>query len=217
MAVITDVVIVAVLLAGIVLGARRGLLQSLAGVVVVVVALFCAAWVARRFADPVAQWLQPILERTLTSKIQNQTPATASAGDMLQLFGFSGRSLTELIETVTAQAIQTGRTLLEEVVGSVIHSIAYALLYVVSFFIIYLLLKLLLKPLDLASKKLPGVRTLNGLGGAVLGFVEALLLLYLVVWGLRKLQLVITPQLIEESMFLKIFVNYSPISLITSL
>jgi len=216
MAVITDVVIVAVLLAGIVLGARRGLLQSLAGVIVVVLAFFCAAWVARHFADPVARWLQPILEQTLTSKIQSQTPATASAGDMLQLFGFSGRSLTELIEAVTARAIQTGRTLLEEVVGSVIHSIAYALLYVLSFFVIYLLLKLLLKPLDLASK-LPGLRTLNGLGGAALGFIESALLLYLVVWALRKLQLVITPQLIEESMFLKIFVNYSPISLITSL
>lgn len=216
MAVIADVVIAAVLLAGIVLGARRGLLQSLAGVVIVVVAFFCAAWVARRFADPVAQWLQPILEQRLTRKIENQSVSTASAGDMLALFGFTGRSLTELVKTVTDQAIQTGRTLLEEVVGSVIHSIAYTVIYILAFLVLYLALKLLLKPLDLASK-LPGLRTLNGLGGAALGFTEALLLLYLAVWVLQKLQLIITPQLLEESMFLKFFVNYSPISLITSL
>ena len=123
---------------------------------------------------------------------------------------------TELVETVTNRAIETGRTLLEEVVGSVVHSIAYAVLYLLSFLALFLVLKLLLKPLDLASR-LPGLRTLNGLGGAALGLVEATLLLYVAVWVLRKFQLVITPQLIEESMLLRIFTDYSPISLITSL
>jgi len=101
-------------------------------------------------------------------------------------------------------------------VGSVVHSIAYAVLYLLSFLVLFLVLKLLLKPLDLASR-LPGLRTLNGLGGAALGLVEATLLLYVAVWVLRKFQLVITPQLIEESMLLRIFTDYSPISLITSL
>ncbi len=216
MAVITDVVIVVVLLAGIVLGAKRGLLQTVAGVAIVVAALFCAAWVAGKFADPVAQWLQPILEQKLAEKIHSHAASNASAGDMLALFGFSGQTLVELVKTVTEQAIQTGKTLLEEVVGSVIHSIAYAAIYVISFLLLQLILRLLLKPLDLASK-LPGLRTLNGLGGAALGFVEALLLLYFAVWALQKLQLVITPQLIEESMFLKLLINYSPIDLIASL
>ena len=216
MAVIVDVVIVAVLLTGIVIGARRGFLQSVAGVAVVIAALFCAAWVARRFADPVAQWLEPILAKAIQEKIETQSTSSASAGEMLSLLGFSGRNLTELVETVTHRAIETGRTLLEEVVGSVVHSIAYAVLYLLSFLALFLVLKLLLKPLDLASR-LPGLRTLNGLGGAALGLVEATLLLYVAVWVLRKFQLVITPQLIEESMLLRIFTDYSPISLITSL
>ena len=216
MAVIVDVVIVAVLLTGIVIGARRGFLQSVAGLAVVIAALFCAAWVARRFADPVAQWLEPILAKAIQEKIETQSTSSASAGEMLSLFGFSGRNLTELVETVTHRAIETGRTLLEEVVGSVVHSIAYAVLYLLSFLALFLVLKLLLKPLDLASR-LPGLRTLNGLGGAALGLVEATLLLYVAVWVLRKFQLVITPQLIEESMLLRIFTDYSPISLITSL
>ena len=64
MAVIADVVIVAALLTGIVLGARNGLLQSLAGVIVTVVAFLGAVWLANRFAEPVAQWLRPILEQS---------------------------------------------------------------------------------------------------------------------------------------------------------
>ncbi len=216
MAVIVDVVIVAVLLAGIVLGARRGLLRSVAGVAVVIIALFCAAWVARHFAEPVAKWMEPLLEEQITRKIERNTAANASAGDMLSLFGFSGKALTDLVETVTERAVQTGKTLLEEVVGSVVQTIAYAVLYVLSFIAVFILLKLLLLPLDLATK-LPGLRALNGLGGAVLGLVESALLLYVAVWALRKLQLVITPQLVEESMLLKIFIDYSPITLITSL
>ena len=216
MAVIVDVVIVAALLTGIVLGARNGLLQSLAGVIVVVVAFLAAIWLAGRFADPVAQWLQPILEQRLADKIQSKPVSTASAGDMLALFGFSGRTLVDLAKTVTEQALQTGRSLLDEVVGSVIHSIAYAAICVLSFLVLLLVLRLLIKPLELATK-LPGLRTLNGVGGAALGFIESLLLVYLAVWALQKLQLIITPQLIEESMFLKLFVNHSLISLITSL
>ncbi len=216
MAVIADVVIVAALLTGIVLGARNGLLQSLAGVIVTVVAFLGAVWLANRFAEPVAQWLRPILEQRLAEKIQSKPVSTASAGDMLALFGFSGRTLLDLAETVTEQALQTGRSLLNEVVDSVIHSIAYAAICVLSFLVLLLVLRLLIKPLELATK-LPGLRTLNGVGGAALGFIEALLLVYLAVWALQKLQLVITPQLIEESMFLKLFVNHSLISLITSL
>ena len=216
MAVIADVVIVAALLTGIVLGARNGLLQSLAGVIVTVVAFLGAVWLANRFAEPVAQWLRPILEQRLAEKIQSKPVSTASAGDMLALFGFSGRTLLDLAETVTEQALQTGRSLLNEVVDSVIHSIAYAAICVLSFLVLLLVLRLLIKPLELATK-LPGLRTLNGVGGAALGFIEALLLVYLAVWALQKLQLIITPQLIEESMFLKLFVNHSLISLITSL
>ncbi len=216
MAVIVDVVIAAVLIAGIVFGACRGLLKSVAGVVIVIVALFSAAWIAQHFADPVAEWLEPIIKEEITEKIEKKTTANASAGDMLSLFGFSGKGLTQMIETVTKRAIQTGKTLLEEVVGSVVHSIAYAILYILSFLLLYILLKLLLKPLDLATK-LPGLRALNGLGGAALGLIEAALLLYVTVWAMRKIQIIITPQLIEESMLLRIFTDYSPISLITSL
>ncbi|MBE6990190.1 MAG: CvpA family protein [Ruminococcaceae bacterium] len=216
MAVIADIVIVAVILAALFLGARQGLLQSLAGLIVVVAAFFGAAWLARMLADPVAQWLQPLLEQKLSEHLQGQSASAASADEMLSVFGFSGQSLVELAQNVTRQALETGRTLLETVVGSVIHSVAYAVVYLVSFILLLIVLTLLIKPLELATK-LPGLRTLNGLGGALLGFIKGVLLVYLLVWGLQKLQLVITPQLVEESMLLPIFVNNTPISLITSL
>ena len=82
--------------------------------------------------------------------------------------------------------------------------------------VLLLVLSLLIKPLELATK-LPGLRTLNALGGGLLGLIKGLLLVFFAVWVLRKLQLLITPQLMEESMFLPFFVNNSPLSLLTGL
>ena len=60
MALIADLLIAAALLAAVVIGARRGLLRSLTGLVVVVLAFVLASWAADRLADPVAQKLSPI-------------------------------------------------------------------------------------------------------------------------------------------------------------
>ena len=216
MPVIADIVIAAAILLAVYLGARSGLLQSLAGLIVVVASAFGASWTAKALADPVAEWLQPLLSAKLAEQIQSHGAASASAGDMLSIFGFSGQALSRLVESVTATVAETGRSLLEAVVGSVVNSVAYAVVFLVSFLLLLLLLMLLIKPLELATK-LPGLRTLNALGGGLLGLVKGLLLVFFAVWVLRKLQLIITPQLLEESMFLPFFVNNSPLSLLTGL
>ena len=215
MGMLADIVIVVLLAAAIFLGARRGLIRSLAGVVVLVAALFGAAWAARTFSDTVAQWLRPLLEKSLLQRLQTQ-PTTATPGDMLSVFGYSGRSLAELAESVAEQARQTGQSLVSAVVDSVLHSIAYAAVYVAAFLILLVALHLAVKALDLAAK-LPGIRTANGLGGAALGFIKGMLVVFLLVWALQKLQLLLTPKMVEESFLLPFFIHNSPIGLVASL
>ena len=216
MPVIADIIIATVILLAVYLGGRSGLLQSLAGLIVVIASALGAAWSAKTFAEPVSAWLQPLLTEKFTDQIQSHGAASASAGDMLSIFGFNGHALTRLVESVTAQVAATGKSLLETVVGSVVHSVAYAAVFLVTFLVLLLVLMLLIKPLELATK-LPGLRTLNALGGGLLGLIKGILLVFFAVWVLRKLQLLITPQLLEESMFLPFFVNNSPLSLLTGL
>ena len=94
MPVIVDIVIAAAILLAVYLGARSGLLQSLAGVIVVVASGLGASLAAKVLADPVAAWLQPMLTQKLTAQIQSRGAASASAGDMLSIFGFSGQALS---------------------------------------------------------------------------------------------------------------------------
>ena len=81
---------------------------------------------------------------------------------------------------------------------------------------ILLVVWLLLKPLDLAGK-LPLVRTVNALGGALLGFIWAVLLLFAAVWLMQRFNWVVTPELIRDSILLKFFAENNPIGLIAAL
>ena len=144
MALIADLLIAAALLAAVVIGARRGLLRSLTGLVVVVLAFVLASWAAgHRLADPVAQKLSPLVERRIEQKLTRQE--SASAESVLADFGFIGERLQELTQQVVRAAQESGASLLAALSQSVAHSVAYTLVYVVSFVLLLLVLGLLLK------------------------------------------------------------------------
>lgn len=211
---VADLIIAAVLVAALIIGIKQGLLQALAGVAVVVLSFLGAGWAAATFSNLVASWLRPLLQNRIQAKLQGQS--TASAGSMLSQFGFSGNALEQAVRSVAQKALQTGQSLLDAVADSVIHSVAYAVVYVVAFLILLLVLRLVAKSLNLAAE-LPGLKTVNSLGGAVLGLAKGLLLVFFGVWALQKLQLFITPELMEQSALLPFFINNSPITLLASL
>lgn len=220
MAIFVDIFMAACLLLALVLGVRQGFLQSLARVVIVIVALLGAAWLAEHLADPAAKWLEPML----TEKIQQQMDGQAAAADdpslaaagLLETFGFSGEALDKLVESATEKAQEVGQTLLSAVVSTVLRSVAYAVVYLVSFLLLLLLLRLLLAPLHLFTK-LPVVHGINAVMGGALGLVKGALLLFFAVWLLRRLQIWITPELISQTYILRFFAEHSPMELITSL
>ena len=220
MAIFVDIFMAACLLLALVLGVRQGLLQSLARVAIVIVALLGAAWLAEHLADPAAKWLEPML----TEKIQQQMDGQAAAADdpslaaagLLETFGFSGEALDKLVESATEKAQEVGQTLLSAVVSTVLRSVAYAVVYLVSFLLLLLLLRLLLAPLHLFTK-LPVVHGINAVMGGALGLVKGALLLFFAVWLLRRFQIWITPELISQTYILRFFAEHSPMELITSL
>ena len=53
--------------------------------------------------------------------------------------------------------------------------------------------------------------------GGALGLVKGMLLVFLAVWVLQKLQLFITPELVSKTVLLKFFAQNSPIDLIAKL
>lgn len=211
-----DLILLALLLIGLVLGWRQGFVQALTRIIVVVAALLLASWIAGKLAEPAARWLEPILSEKLEQRLTAQGN-TDDAGEMLAAFGFEGDTLSELVDNAVEKAQQAGETLLSAVVSTALKSAAYAVVYVVSFLLLLLLLlRLVLTPLHLFTK-LPVVHGVNALLGGVLGLVKAALLLFLAVWVLQKLQLLVTPELVNKTVLLKFFAQNSPIDLIAKL
>jgi len=213
-AIVADAVIAAVLVLAVVIGARKGLVKSLAGVVMVVVAFIGASFVANAFAEPVAQWLGPVIEESVLEKLAQQESADAQS--LLEQFHFGGESLQQMVDEVMDKVKETGADLLSAVADSVAKSVAYALVYLAAFLVLLLVVWLLLRPVCLVVK-LPILRTVNALGGGALGLVWGALLVFLAVWLLQRFDVYITADMVEKSTLLHFFATNSPLSLLTSL
>ena len=212
--ILADAVIAAVLVLAVVIGARKGLVKSLAGVVIVVTAFIGASFVANAFAEPVAQWLGPVIEESVLEKLGQQESADAES--LLQQFHFGGESLQQMAQEVMDKVKETGMDLLSAVADSVAHSVAYALVYLAAFLVLLLVVWLLLRPVYLVVK-LPVLRTINAVGGGALGLVWGALLVFLAVWLLQRFDVYITTEMVERSTLLRFFATNSPLSLLTSL
>ncbi len=209
-----DIIIIGVLVLCAVIGAYRGLLQSLAGVIIVVAAFLGASLAADALSPAVAEWIGPMVEESIQEKLLQSN--TADVGGMLGNFHFSGGSLQKMTEEIMDKATQTGMSILNAVTESVTHSVAYALTYFISFLILLLLLWLAMKPLKLMTR-LPGLHMLNCIGGGALGLVWGTLLTFLAVWLMLRFDWLLTPEMLKSSPVLRFFAENSPISLLTSL
>ena len=203
---VIDAILAAVLVGLAWLGAKRGLMKSLAGVISVGAAFFGASWCANRFVTPVSRWLEPLLRESIRQKLSGQDGA--DAGELLSAFAFDAHSLEKILEDVAQRVKETGESVFSAVTESVSHSIAYGIVYAAAFIAILLVVWLLLKPV---------VRTVNAWGGALLGFVWAVLLLFAAVWLMQRFNWVVTPELIRDSILLKFFAENNPIGLIAAL
>ena len=219
MPILADLIIIAALVFTTITGARRGLLQSLAGVVIVVVAFFGASWAADQLAQPVAERLGPLIQEHVQQQIQDTLTGQQDAADveeLLQSLRFDGADLEKLVRDVLDRVVNTGQSITDAVSQSVAHSIAHTVVFIVAFLVLLLGLWLLSLPLRLVTR-LPGLHALNALGGGALGLGWGALLLFVAVWAMQRFGWGITDELIEQTWLLKFFARNTPLGLLASM
>ena len=232
--VIIDFTVAAVLLGFAAYGLKRGLFRALAGLVAVIIALVGAGLVAASFSGPAAKLVTPLAAQYIEEKVADAMAEQASRvgqielpehaeesvdadiRDLLSIIGFDedirGELATHVEETVHA----TGATVTAAVVESLAYSFIYGALYILSFLLILLLMKVLIGAMDLVLK-LPGLRALNALGGALIGLIEGALLLFLAVWALRRLGVSFESEALADAHILRIFTANTPLGVLMSL
>ncbi len=226
---IADGLVLAVLLIFACIGARRGLILSLCGLLAFVVAFLGASFAARTLSPVVADALEPkfaaAIEEQLNESIRQQAEAGEAAVlspddvplegvlDALREMGF----YETLINTVD-RAVESGMTAVAAsaaaaVAAAIAQSAAYLILFLLGFFLILLAWRLLSRALDLVAR-LPGLHFLNKTGGALFGLVQGCIILFVAAWLLQFFGQMLPRELVEQTVLLKFFMTTTPFSLL---
>ena len=227
-AVIIDAIVVVLLLAFAIRGARQGLVRALAGLVMVIVALVGAGMIAATFSGPAARLAAPVIQKHITSRVEKamtvQTDAVPEeeAGeeprveDLLALLGLDEDVRSSLADQAEERIRDTGASIVSAVVESMVGSVAYGVLFILSFLLLLLMLHVLVGAMDLVMK-LPLLHGINTLGGGAMGLVEGALVLFLAVWAARRLGISFETEALAEAHILRIFTTNTPLSLLSFL
>lgn len=226
---IADGLVLAVLLIFACIGARRGLILSLCGLLAFVVAFLGASFAARTLSPVVADALEPrfaaAIEEQLNESIRQQAEAGEAAVlspddvplegvlDALREMGF----YETLINTVD-RAVESGMTAAAAsaaaaVAAAIAQSAAYLILFLLGFFLILLAWRLLSRALDLVAR-LPGLHFLNKTGGTLFGLVQGCIILFVAAWLLQFFGQMLPRELVEQTVLLKFFMTTNPFSLL---
>lgn len=214
--VIIDAIAVAVLAGFAILGAWKGLLRTLAGLLVLALSLAGAGIIASALSAPAAKLIVPVIEKRLESRLDEalqqrypgeQPEDQLSVTDMLGLLGIDETQWDALVFRAQDAVRDTGVHLMTAVIGSVAQSMLYGVLYMLSFVLLSIALHLLVRMLD-AVLKLPGLHGL-AVGGGLVGLAEGALLLFLAVWVLRLAGVSFDGQ--EDCRIFRFFITYTPL------
>lgn len=243
-ALIFDGIILVVLLLFALWGRHRGLILSVFSLLALVVSIVGAFWLSNMLTPPVADWVQPMVEKSVVSTVQNALPEDAD--DVLATLSpenidnwsesihtyldEAGIELPEQIESFLAELGEEDLSKLvdassvEELAvsaaGKVVRAVVRIVLFLLAFALIQILWHLLARALDLVSR-LPVLNAMNRLGGFLLGALKGILLLFVIAWLFQwystSVNTVIPAETIEQTYLLKFFLTASPLEFLASL
>lgn len=202
--VMIDLAAVGLLLLFGVLGWKKGLVRTLTELLVVILALVFSSQIARAAAPKIVDAaLRPAayeaietrveelaLEDALDGTIQEGANRLVEAIPVRVIRENALRLLEEQMLPVTAgytktAVLELGRQAVDAVLDGVVRDLLQSVLCTVCFLLLTFLLRALVKILRIVEK-LPGIRQLNELGGALVGLGKGAILVCLGLWVLRR-------------------------------
>ncbi len=219
--VIIDIIIVVILLVSLLRGISKGLILSVVSLVAVVVVFFGARWAADNYSDRLDTVIGPFVanfvDETTTQERVDRGIEYSSAGDAelraaaesiyKKLGVWQGKA-----NTMADDAVESFRANDITFKNAVSARFVSALAYIFAFLIAYLLLNIVFAVIiNLCNVifKLPGLKMLNGIGGAVLGLAVGLLIVFAIAWAARYLSFLLG-DFVGKTKVLKFFAENNP-------
>lgn len=165
MSVLLDVILIAVLAVGVVIGWRRGFIRALRGFVTYIISFAVANSLYRVIAKSIITL--PFLQNMITDVEMPELPANATFMD----------KVSTIVKYISEQTEGPGSQDISETIQAVINNYIAELLaaiigFIVIFLVMVLVLKLLLWILDMVVSRTPIIRQANGLLGCLIGLLN---------------------------------------------
>ncbi len=218
-----DLLLVGVLAFCVWQGFRKGLILTVAGVLIIFIAAFLAGKIAGAYAEPVSEKLYPIMSwladdaideamegKGRVNEIEKTDIAriTEVAKGTFENLGVSELEIEKMIDKVLKNLAIEGQQLQETIGKTALYMVAYALLCLFGFIVCMVGLTLLIHFIA-AIFKLPILHLVDKIGGSAAGALYGILILCAIGWAVRYLGILAGPELVEETTILKLFVNHN--------
>lgn len=193
-AIIIDVIIAAILIAAVLIGTRKGLFLSLAGIMIFLLALVGANIGAKSLSVPLADQLTPKIQERIAVRVEDtlQEKNQQSNESLEQMLPDSLKSILEhtgLLNKLKDVLGQSAKGTITEISSAIAAAIArelaetflYGILFLLLFLALLVLLWLAARGINLLLK-LPVLSGMNALGGEIVGLVQGVLIVGLLIW-----------------------------------
>jgi uncharacterized membrane protein required for colicin V production len=210
-------------------GFRKGLILTVAGVLIIFVSAFFAGNVAAAYAQPVSERLYPIMSWLADDAIDEATRGRGRVNEItdvreiedvsrrtFEVLGISDHEIMALVDRVISSRSIANQTVHEAISLTVLYVASYALICLFAF-ILFMVGFTLLIHFIAAVFKLPMLNLIDKIGGTAAGLVYGLLILSAVGWAVRYLGIIASPELVENTRILSFFVNNNMLARLLSL
>jgi len=217
MPIFLDILILAVLVLFLALGAWRGAVLTLCSLLAVVVAFVGGSLLADTMAPKCAAALQPRIEQSIQESLDEQIQATGSVDALAVLrekgglYQWAADQLEDAMEE-----LDLGLPIAQvaaRAAAAVAERLAHALIFLIGFLLVLIAWNVLSHGLDLVAK-LPVVSGLNRALGAAIGLVKGLIIAYLCTWALCSLTGLIPPDVVAQTKLLRFLTEHGPLDLL---
>lgn len=221
--VMIDIVIVVVLIAFTAAGWKHGLIRTLVGLAAMVLAVGFSSQIARAAAPEIVdRYLRPATYAAIEERAQELAKGeeVSSVEDLRQDLNqvldaipndFIREKAQDALDGLLPQGEplggallapleELGRDMADRVLDTLVQDVLRSILCAALFVILSTVFRIVARTLRIVEK-LPGVRQLNELGGALAGLAKGLVLVCLALWVLCHMG-VITPEMAEGSIVL---------------
>lgn len=218
-----DIVIAVVLIAFTAAGWKHGLIRTLVGLAAMVLAVGLSSQIARAAAPEIVdRYLRPATYAAIEERAQE-----LAKGEEVSSVEDLRRDLSQVLDAIPNDFIrekaqdtvdgllpqgealggallapleELGRDMADRVLDTLVQDVLRSILCAALFVILSTVFRIVARTLRIVEK-LPGVRQLNELGGALAGLAKGLVLVCLALWVLCHIG-VITPEMAEGSIVL---------------